>query len=257
MKLRSEISVKARAILAANTIFLGSFLPVCTAPTKPSCSVFKKLVTLSQTNLYGQQRTGCSTLSLETVVFKPGPISEWPFVESSFSLSDPILVAINQQQQEENQKNKKWSLFLFPLSFTWRRWICYYYFFVSFFFFKFSVGWFIAKIMRYLNSREAYLNTSRSRRRIAKDLVGTGGAGQATCRMLVENDVVLVFSVKITGRSNSILYFVRHQNESWPYKPKYQIENTLEKKWKSNFWTSSISLTSLVESWDSNQLTFI
>ena len=85
-------------------------------------------------------------------------------------------------------------------------------------FFEFSVGWFIAKIMRYLNSREAYLNTSRSRRRIAKDLVGTGGAGQATCRMLVENDVVLVFSVKITGRSNSILYFVRHQNESWPYK---------------------------------------
>lgn len=114
MKLRSEISVKARAILAANTIFLGSFLPVCTAPTKPSCSVFKKLVTLSQTNLYGQQRTGCSTLSLETVVFKPGPISEWPFVESSFSLSDPILVAINQQQQEENQKNKKMIAFFIP-----------------------------------------------------------------------------------------------------------------------------------------------
>lgn len=208
MKLRSEISVKARAILAANTIFLGSFLPVCTAPTKPSCSVFKKLVTLSQTNLYGQQRTGCSTLSLETVVFKLGPISEWPFVESSFSLSDPILVAIKQQQQQENQKNKKVIAFFIPLLHEEDEFVIITFVFLSFF--EFSVGW-IAKIMRYLNSREAYLNTSRSRRRIAKDLVGTGGAGQATCRMLVENDVVLVLSVKITGRSNSILYFVRHQ----------------------------------------------
>lgn len=212
MKLRSEISVKARAILAANTIFLGSFLPVCTAPTKPSCSVFKKLVTLSQMNLYGQQRTGCSTLSLETVVFKIGPISEWPFAESSFSLSDPILVAIKQQQQQENQKKSDRFFYSPSLLHEEEEFVIITSLFLSFF--EFSVGWFIAKIMRYLNSREAYLNTSRSRRRIAKDLVGTGGAGQATCRMLVENDVVLVFSVKITGRSNSILYFVRHRNES-------------------------------------------